>query len=163
MSTEFYFPSRTSQRWLRVGPLAGDLDRFATRLKAQGYARRSAVSKLRLVSNFSRWLQHRGLGGEALDEPRIAAFLLTRGPRCVQRGDATTARQFLGHMRAGGRSPLAAPSPQSSNPFAPIERRYERFLVNERGLSRASVENYLPIIDAFSPNVLPQGPWRSRR
>ena len=37
MSTEFYFPSRTSQRWLRVGPLAGDLDRFATRLKAQGY------------------------------------------------------------------------------------------------------------------------------
>ena len=26
MSTEFYFPSRTSRRWLRVGPLAGDLD-----------------------------------------------------------------------------------------------------------------------------------------
>ena len=89
MSTEFYFPSRTSRRWLRVGPLAGDLDRFAAQLKAQGYARLSAVSKLRLVSNLSRWLQHQDLGVEALDEPRIEAFLLTRGPRCVRRGEAT--------------------------------------------------------------------------
>ena len=149
MSTEFYFPSRASQRWLRVGPLAADLDRFAARLKAQGYARPSAVSKLRLVSNLSRWLEHQALGVEALDEPCVAEFLLSRGPRCVRRGDAATARQLLSHMRAGGRLPLAAPSPQSSNPFAPIERRYERFLVNERGLSRATVENYLPIIDAF--------------
>ena len=149
MSTEFYFPSRTSQRWLRVGPLAGDLDRFATRLKAQGYAHPSAVSKLRLVSNLSRWLEHQGLGVEALDEPRIEAFLLTRGPRCVQRGEATTARQLLSHLRASGRIALAPSSPENSNPFAQIERRYERFLVNERGLSRATVQNYLPIIHTF--------------
>ena len=146
MSTEFYFPSRTSQRWLRVGPLAGVLDRFATRLKVQGYARPSAVNKLRLVSNLSRWLHHQGLGVEALDEPRVAEFVLTRGPRGVQRGDATTVRQLLSHLRASGRIPLAAPSPQSSNPFAPVECRYERFLFNERGVSRATVENYLPII-----------------
>ena len=77
MSTEFHFPSRTSRRWLRVGPLAGDLDRFATRLKAQGYTRPSAVSKLRLVSNLNRWLEHQGLGIEALGESRIESFLLT--------------------------------------------------------------------------------------
>ena len=149
MSTEFYFPSRTSRRWLRVGPLAGDLDRFATRLEAQGYTRPSAVSKLRLVSNLSRWLEHQGLGVEALDEPRIEAFLLTRGPRCVRRGEATTTRQLLSHLRASGRIALAPSSPENSNPFAPIERRYERFLVNERGLSRATVQNYLPIIHTF--------------
>ena len=149
MSTEFYFPSRTSQRWLRVGPLAGDLDRFATRLKAQGYAHPSAVSKLRLVSNLSRWLEHQGLGVEALDEPRIEAFLLTRGPRCVRRGEATTARQLLSHLRASGRVHPVPSSPENSNPFAQIEWRYERFLVNERGLSRATVENYLPIIHTF--------------
>ena len=149
MSTEFYFPSRTSQRWLRVGPLAGDLDRFAARLKAQGYARPSAVSKLRLVSNLSRWLQHRGLGVEALDEPRVAEFLLSRGPRWVRRGEATTTRQLLSHLRASERIPLAPPSVPSSNPFAAIERRYERFLINERGVSRATVENYLPIIHTF--------------
>ena len=149
MSTEFYFPSRTSQRWLRVGPLADDLERFATRLKAQGYARPTAVSKLRLVRNLSCWLEHRGLGVEALDEPRIEAFLVSRGPRCVQRGDAVTARQLLSHLRRDGRIPLAAPSPQVSNPFAPVERRYERYLVNERGVSRATVKSYLSIVHAF--------------
>ena len=107
------------------------------------------MSKLRLLSNLSRWLQHRGLGVDALNESRIEAFLLTRGPRCVQRGEATTARQLLSHLRASGRIPLALSPPQSSNPFAPLERRYERFLVNERGLSRATVENYLPIIHTF--------------
>ena len=103
MSTEFYFPSRTSRRWLHVGPLAGDLEGFAARLKAQGYARPSAVSKLRLVSNLSRWLEHQGLGVEAFDEPRVEAFLLTRGPRYVQRGEATTARQLASHLRASAR------------------------------------------------------------
>ena len=98
---------------------------------------------------FSRWLQHQDLGVEALDEPRIEAFLLTRGPRCVRRGEATTARQLLSHLRASARIPLAPSPPENSNPFAQIERRYERFLVNERGLSRATVENYLPIIHAF--------------
>ena len=34
-------------------------------------------------------------------------------------------------------------------PASPIERRYERFLVNERGLSRATVGNHLPIIHTF--------------
>ena len=149
MSTEFYFPNRTSQQWLRAGPLAGDLNRFATRLKAQGYARPTAVSKLRLVRSLSRWLEHRGLGVEALDELRIEAFLATRGPRCVQRGEAVTTRQLLSHLRTDGRIPLAAPSPQVSNPFASVERCYERFLVNERGVSRATVETYLPIVHAF--------------
>ena len=149
MSIEYYFPNRTSQRWLGIGPLAEDLDQFAASLAAQGYARRSAVSKLRLVRNLSRWLEHQGLGVEALDEPRIETFLLTRGPRCVQRGDAVTTRQLLSHLRAGGRIPLAAPSPQNPDPFASVEHRYERFLVNERGVSRATVENYLPVIRAF--------------
>ena len=125
MSTAFYFPSRASQRWLHVGPLAGELDRFATRLEAQGYARPTAVSKLRSVSNLSRWLEHQALGVEALDEPRIEAFLLTRGPRCGQRGEATTARQLLSHLRASGRIPLAPLPPHSSNPLVPIEPRIE--------------------------------------
>ncbi len=149
MSIEFYFSSRASQRWLRVGPLADALDQFAARLAAQGYSHRSAVSKLRLVRNLSRWLVRQGLGVEALDEPRIEAFLLTRGPRCVHSGDAATARQLLCHLRADGRIPLAAPFPQNPDPFAPIEDRYERFLVNERGVSRATVENYLPVIRTF--------------
>ena len=149
MSIEYFFPGRTSQRWLGVGPLAEDLDQFAAYLAAQGYVRQTATRKLWLARNLSRWLERQGLGVEALDEPRIEAFLLTRGPRCVQRGDTATARQLLSHLRAGGRVPLAAPSPQISNPFAAVERCYERYLVNERGVSRVTVKSYLPVVRAF--------------
>ena len=79
------------------------------------------MSKLRLVSNLSRWLQHQDLGVEALDEPRIDAFLLTRGPRCVRRGEATTTRQLLSHLRASARTLLAPSPPENSNPVAQIE------------------------------------------
>ena len=149
MSTQFFLSSPTSQQWLRVGPLAGDLDGFATRLKAQGYARSSAVSKLRLVSNLSRWLEHRGLGVEALDQPCIEAFLHTRGPGYAHQGEVKTVGQLLDHLRVTGRLPPAPSPADNESPYAQIEARYERFLVSERGLSRATVENYLPIIHAF--------------
>ncbi|MDE2913454.1 MAG: hypothetical protein OXL68_11100 [Paracoccaceae bacterium] len=32
MSTEFFFPGSRSRKWLRVGPLAGELDAFAVQL-----------------------------------------------------------------------------------------------------------------------------------
>ena len=149
MSTQFFFPNPISQQRLRVGPLAADLDGFATRLKAEGYARKSALSKLRLVGHLSRWLKYQGLGVEALDEPCIEAFLRARGPRSVQQGDAKTARQLLNHLRANGRLPPVPSPADDESPFAQVERRYERFLVSERGLSRATVENYLPIIHTF--------------
>ena len=49
-------------------------------------------------------------------------------------------------MRGFGTS---APESGNESPFAQVERRYERSLVSERGLSRATVENYLPIIHTF--------------
>ena len=148
MSTQFFLPNPVSQQRLRVGPLAADLDEFATRLKAQGYTRKSAMSKLRLVGHLSRWLKHQGLGVEALDEPRIEAFLHSRGPHSVRQGDARTIRQLLTHLRANRRLPPVH-SPADSSPIAQVVRCYERFLVNERGLSRATVEHYLPIIHTF--------------
>ena len=148
MSTQFFLPNPISQQRLRVGPLAADIDGFATRLKSEGYARKSAKSKLWLVGHLSRWLEQQGLEIEALDEPGIDAFLLTRGPGSVRQGDAKTVRQLLAHLRASGRLP-PVPSPADSSPIAQVVRRYERFLVGERGLSRATVEHYLPVIHTF--------------
>ena len=161
MSTQFFLPNPISQQRLRGGPLAADLDGFATRLKAEGYARKSAMSKLWLVGHLSRWLKHQGLGVEGLDEPRIDAFLLSRGPGSVRQGDAKTVRQLLSHLRTNGRLPPVPPSADNDTPLAQIERRYERFLVSERGLSRATVENYLPIIHTFLADQRER--WRSRR
>ena len=120
MSTQFFLPNPISQQRLRVGPLAADLDGFATRLKAEGYARKSAMIKLRLVGHLSRWLQHQGLDIEALDEPRIDAFLLARGPGSVRQGDGKTVRQLLAHLRANGRLPPIPSSADNATPVAPV-------------------------------------------
>ena len=104
MSIELFFPGPRSQRWLRVGPLADDLDGFAADLAAQRYAHESVRNKLRLVRHLSLWLESEGLGAEALDEGRFETFLLTRGPRRAPQGEAATGRQLLAHLRSKGRT-----------------------------------------------------------
>ena len=151
MSIELFFPGSRSQRWLRVGPLAqaGVLDGFAARLATQGYARETARHKLRLVRHLSLWLESEGLGVEALDERRFETFVLTRGPRRAPQGEATTGRQLLSHLRHEGRVPEAPEDTDSADAVAQVERTYERYLVNERGLSSSTVGEYLRAVRAF--------------
>ena len=149
MSLELFSLAPRSQRWLRVGPLARDLDGFAADLAAQSYARETALGKLGLVRHLSLWLESEGLGAEALDEGRFDTFLRTRGPRRAPQGEAVTGRQLLGYLRSKRRVP-DAPEPAASNdPMARIERTYERYLVNERGLSPSTVGEYLLAVRAF--------------
>ena len=149
MSLELFSLGPRSQRWLRVGPLARDPDGFAADLAAQGYARKTAQDKLGLVRHLSLWLESEGLGAEALDEGRFDTFLRTREPRRAPQGEAATGRQLLGHLRSKGRIPDAAEGTGSGDAITRIERTYERFLLEERGLSPVTVGKYLPAVRAF--------------
>ena len=149
MSLELFSLAPRSQRWLRVGPLARDIDEFAAELAAQSYARETALGKLGLVRHLSLWLESEGLGAEALDEGRFDTFLRTREPRRAPQGEAVTGRQLLDYLRSKGRIP-DAPEPAASNdPMARIERTYERYLIDERGLSPSTVGKYLAAVHAF--------------
>lgn len=149
MSLELFSLAPRSQRWLRVGPLAADLDGFAADLAAQGYARKTAMEKLGLVRHLSLWLESEGLDAEALDECRFDTFLRTREPRKMPKGEAVTGRQLLGYLRSEGRIPDAPEPAVSYGPMAQIERTYEHFLVQERGLSPSTVGHYLLAVHAF--------------
>ena len=149
MSLELFSLAPRSQRWLRVGPLARDLDGFATDLAGQGYARQTAGNKLRLVRHLSLWLESEGLGAEALDEGRFETFLRTREPPRAPQGEVATGRQLLSHLRSKGRIPDAAEGTDSGDAITRIERAYERYLVNERGLSPSTVSKYLAAVHAF--------------
>ena len=149
MSIGLYFPTSESQQRLRAGPLAREIDGFAAWLAVEGYACCSAGEKLGFVGNLSRWLKREELGVEALDEQRVEAFLLARGSSSKRRGEAMTGRQLLCYLRGNGVIPAAVSRPCSDGPIERIERTYERFLVDERGVSPATVTNYLPIARAF--------------
>ena len=148
MSVERFFFTSESQQRLHAGPLGRAIDGFAAWLAIEGYARPSVAAKLRFVGNLSRWLEREELGVEALDEQRVAAFLacgLNRG----KRGTATTGRQLLCYLRGSGVISGTVSRPRSDAPVKRVERAYERFLVDERGVSPATVTNYLPIVRAF--------------
>ncbi len=149
MSVERFFSTSESQQRLRAGPLAGAIDGFAAWLAIEGYACGSAAAKLRFVGSLSRWLEREELGVEALDEQRVEGFLLARGLNRGRRGTATTGRQLLCYLRGSGVIPAAVSRPCSHAPVERVERAYERFLVEERGVSPATVTNYLPIVRAF--------------
>jgi len=56
MSVELFFRRKGSQESFRVGPLGRDIDGFAARLAAEGYAHTTATFKLWLLRSLSRWL-----------------------------------------------------------------------------------------------------------
>ena len=96
--------------------------------------------------HLSLWLESEGLDAEALDEGRFDTFLHTRGK---PNGGAVLGRELFAHLRRIGRIP-DAPEPAASNdPMARIERTYERYLINERGLSPSTVGKYLAAVHAF--------------
>ena len=150
MSSHVFSISPTSQLRVRAGPLGSALDGFADRLATEGYARFTIGLKLATTRDLGGWLEREGLAAESLDEQRVEAFLLTRDPRRrARRGEAATGRQLLDHLRTNGSIPPATPAPGPVSPIDRITDGYQRFLVNERGLSQPTVRNYLPIARAF--------------
>lgn len=146
MSIHLVFPNPDHQQRLRAGPLAGDIDGFAAWLADEGYGLSSARDKLRLTADLSRWLAEQGLAIDAVNEQRIESFLHARKPRL---GDPATGRQLLAYLRHRGRVPAALCGPPIDSALERITRTYERFLIDQRAVSPATVKNYLPVVRAF--------------
>ena len=146
MSIHFVFPNPDHQQRLRAGPLADDINGFAPWLAGEGYSRSTARDKLQLTADLSLWLAEQGLAIDAVNEQRVAAFLHARKPR---RGDPASGQQLLAYLRKRGRVPAALCGPPADSALERIARTYQRFLIEQRAVSPATVKNYLPIVRAF--------------
>src|SRR5664279_3356039 len=129
----------------RCGPLAAHVDGFADQLLSQGYATHTGRWKIRLVADFSAWLVRRHLGIQDLKEEPVDEFLKARNrQQLLRRGDRRTLTQLLHHLRQDGiiarrRAEL------SDTPMDRLTHDYAQFLTHQRGLSQATIDNYLPI------------------
>jgi integrase/recombinase XerD len=134
----------TSDQRVCVGPLACYIDRFAEFLADEGYTSRTVKEKRALVADLSRWLARRGLPLAKLDERRLKQFHAYHR-RSLRRGDVSTGRQLLGLLRRLG---VISSLPQKMDRTA-LDRiigDYDGFLSSERGLARATVVCYLPVV-----------------
>ena len=105
--------------------------------------------KLRLASGLSLWLDGCGLALDALDERRVEEFLRALDPQRRRHGDAATGRQLLAHLRQHGRVPAATAVPHPEGQSEQIQRAYERFLVNERGVCGSTAGGYVSLVGRF--------------
>ena len=143
-----FSPTSLLRGCLDVGPLASHIDGFSTLLAAQGYARATAKEKLRLIVDLSRWLGRRKLSVADLDEQRVNQFLTCRRRRRARGGSAATCRMLLSYLRQLGSIP-ASQQQFHDTPLNRVGRDFEQFLASERGLTPATLANYLPTVRRF--------------
>ena len=159
MVNQFFTLPKVRQR-MRHGPLEPYIDGFATTLGQQGYSREFARFQIRWVANFSRWLQRQELHARDINAQRVAGYMDYRRRRSRPRsGEHSIPRRFLALLRSKGLVPPEAPPPMETARQRE-EADFGRYLSEERGLSRATLLNYLPIVRRFLAECFGQKPLR---
>ena len=148
MKKQFFSNQAFSQN-LYVGPLASQFDAFAEVQSAQGYSRFTTKFKIRVISKFSQWLLKRNLLIEDVNEACINKYNRYRIKRNLLRsGDELALMQFITFLREKGILSTYVPEIKVSE-VQRIENTFAQYLQQERGLSQATIENYLPTVRRF--------------
>ena len=157
--TKRFRPHIKALQSFQSGPLGAHLESFASLLIQQGYSSEAGWDKIRLVADLSRWMVHKKVRLEELDEKRTTTFLDWRWQRVARHtGDQCTLALVLRQLRQEGIVP--APASPPLNHIDLIERDYERFLRQERGLMSSTVEGYLAVARRFLCHRFQEGEIR---
>jgi site-specific recombinase XerD len=131
---------------MQLGSWAEHLKTYTTLIKERGYSPASIKDQTQLITRFIQWLRGKHTEIHLLDETIVQRFLQRR-PKAARRGQAVTIYRFLHILRERRVVP-----PQPKLPLSPKQRLlndYERYLLEERGLTRATVVNNVGFIDQF--------------
>lgn len=129
------------------GSLSRYADGFAAELLASGYTDLSLANQLRLMADFSRWLEDTARTAiDQIDHEVVTRFLSKRRRTHTQFVSKRAIEPLLRYLDSIGVVTIAAaPAP----PRSELLREYERYIVDERGVTRATRERYLAVADEF--------------
>lgn len=148
MSTQLLSENGVSQS-PQLGPLDNYIPVFTSLLSSEGFTPASLRSKTQIVRNFSFWIGKRQIKVCELDEGTIDTFFKQHPrPGYVRRGDFSTLCSLLEWLREIQELKALLPEDDKSE-LDRIECNFSRHLELERGLSQATLHNYLPIIRRF--------------
>ncbi len=132
----------------RGGPLAEFADGYRDELVCRGFTANSVVTHVVLMGQLSRWMAGARVAAGDLTPARLEEFLDSR--RAGGQRRVPTARvlgPLLAHLRAAG-----AVGPPPAGPVTPLGdllERYERYLVDDRGLAASTVVGYVAVARRF--------------
>jgi len=129
---------------LRVGPLAPHLDAYLKRIEQDGFLPSSVPMQMYAIARFSKWLQVSQFDLQQVDEATVDRFL-QRDPGVVHGGESAPLHRFLAMLREIGLT--AAKPPEPRNCQQRFIDDYQRYLLRERGLTEATLLNYVPFAE----------------
>lgn len=156
MTERFFDFSRTIER-MRQGPLGEHIDAFAARLVEQGFRRLTGRFQIRVVADFSRWLERRRIAVPGIDASVIERY----GVDCRRKYAFWSHRppvlqRFLGMLSEQGVVPrterLAIKNPRQEE----IET-FRLYLQQERGLSERTIPNMVAFAELFLAEQFSKG------
>ena len=137
------YVKQTVAQDVRSGPLERHLDAFAARMAEAGYLPATIRKQLGLLGHLGEWLRRTRRTVTDLDPDTIEAFVTAyRRRRRLIRNDRATLRHFSEHLQDQGVVMVRPSAPPGKRRFGKLERRYKRYLQQERGLNGATIERY---------------------
>jgi site-specific recombinase XerD len=141
----FIFPS-TIER-MRQGPLGKHFDAYSAALVEQGYGHHSVRQQMLVIGDFSGWMKQQGVAVRNLDSSVVNRFLrLRQRQKRVRRGDPVALRRMLAMLSEIGVVKLR---PTGDNDHSKATDGFQRYLLQERGLSPLTLHNYVPVVEQF--------------
>src|ERR1035438_3709706 len=115
----------------------------------QGYTHNSIRQQIVVIADFSRWLKQKQIVVQDLDSNVVNRFLRHRHqPQRVRRGDPKTLKRLLAMLcQKGVVGPRQPPVVDTAH--SRIVAEFQRYLLQERGLSPATLLNYVPVVEQF--------------
>ncbi len=154
MTERFFDFSRTIER-MRQGPLGEHIDAFAARLVEQGFPRLTGRFQIRVVADFSRWLERRRIPVVEIDASVIERYGADyRRKYAFWSHRPPILHRFIGMLNQAGVIPAA------DSTVSPIQQEIEQFrlyLRQERGLAERTIPNIVDWAGRFIVQQFPTG------
>lgn len=140
------------------GPLAAHLASFANFIGEQGYSAFSLRRHVRIAAGFSRWLGQIGIQGHSICSAHGVEYLRDRARHLRPgRGDSAVLQHLITFLRHEGVIPQETIEPARLTAVEQCVQDYARYLCEARGLTTATIINYVPFVREFLKRKFDEG------
>jgi site-specific recombinase XerD len=148
MTISAYVTTPKLQRHLYEGPLGIHIDLYAAQLLKEGHCRQSAWRCLRVVSDFSHWLERKRISLAEVDERTVERYQEFRSRnRCPFLSDQPALNRLLTVLR--GIDAIRPKRPAALSPGDVIFEQFRRYLSQERGLACGTIARHELVVRRF--------------
>ncbi len=137
---------------LGTGPIGPYMDGYATLLKERGYSYGSILGRLRAICALTLWMEKEGKTIHSLNEEMLRQFC-NKHARQIGLQAGALARDLLEYLRDEKVIAPVATSSQVSSSSELLLERFEKYLLEERGLQPPTVKTIVPKARVFLKEI----------